>query len=111
MSEYTDLFDKFINGSLSQEEQCELQELLEYEDIQREFVEYTVETRSYVSMLQKQQKEPSRKVKKQSRVLPVMLMGAAAIIAVFFYLNLPGANGFSINSSLMEVGSEVTDSQ
>lgn len=108
MSEHRELFDKFINGSLSEEEQRLLQELLECEGIQREFVEYTVETRSYVSMLQKLDKEPSRKVNKQSRVLPLLLLGAAAIIIVVFSLNLPGSKGFQVNDRLLVQGEKVS---
>lgn len=103
MNNRLNLFDKFINGSLNQGEQEELEDLLKEDDLQREFVEYTIETQSYVSMLKKLDSEPVKKVKKQPKVLRLLMLGAAAIIAVSFYLNLQKFRGFFLDGKSVSV--------
>ena len=105
------LYDKFINGSLNSDEQLELQILLEDDDIQKEFVEYTVETRSFISILHKQAKEPKVKVKKQSKPLKLILLGAAAIIAVLFYLEVQKYTDFRINGETVKVNTPIKSEQ
>ena len=102
------LFDKYINGSLSSSEQKELEEILKDEEIQREFVEYTVETHAYVSMLNKQANEPKKKVKRQSKVLPFLMFGAAAVLAVFFYLNLNKYRNFSLDGAYIGLNEKIS---
>ena len=54
-------------------------------------------------MLKKHKNEPRRKVKKQAKVLPLLMLGAAAILVVFFYLNLSQYRHFSIDGEYFSV--------
>lgn len=103
----TFLFDKYINGSLSEEEQTELAELLQNEEIQRKFVEYTIEIRSYVSMLKMIKSEPRKKIKKPARTLRLMVLGAAAVITVFLYLNLAKFRSFSLDGKFVNLNEKI----
>ena len=88
-----ELFDKFLNSTLTKSEEIQFESLLQDEETAREFVEYTVEMRDYVAIAAKIEESTPRKtvrkkrvVKKRRSLIPVLSLCAAATLVVFFYL-------------------------
>ncbi|MCM8538106.1 MAG: FecR domain-containing protein [Lentisphaeraceae bacterium] len=87
-----DLFDKYLNDSLSDQEAEELKTLLEDPKVGEEFVKYTFETKLIADMAQRQATIPKKKrvpKKKKHFSKPVFFFLAAAAAVLFFLNTLP----------------------
>ena len=107
-----ELFDKYITGELNDHETDALMELLEDEEIGRELVEYTMETKLFVEYGKKVKSKisPPIKTSKFSRkkqrksLLPILAVAAMLALAFLGYQYLNERNAAVVSSdSLVDI--------
>jgi ferric-dicitrate binding protein FerR (iron transport regulator) len=90
-----ELFDNYLNNTITPAELIEFEELMQDEEVGREFVAYTVEIRDYLAITEKLENQSLRKTtrskvkkRKEKRKSLLPLLVALAVISLSAYLYL-----------------------